>query len=90
MQQIPHQSATDRDLTMADMLKSPIIIIDPEEPFRINTISNVTQQQLQVLEDCDYIIIHPLLNLVFKEGSWEPIPLGQISQTESVVVVRDI
>ena len=87
---IPHQSASARNLTMADMLKSPIIVIDPEEPYRINTIPEATQQQLQALEDCDYIIVHPLLNLVYKNGSWEPIPLGQISQTESVVVVRNL
>ena len=48
-----------------------------------------TEKQIQAMADSeDFIIINPLTNQQYIEGSWEAIPSGNVIEFNNIVEVR--
>lgn len=85
---LPIQKGIPNYMAESILKNAPIMVIDPEIAGRMYTVRNLTDQQLTALEDCDFIIIHPLLNLSYVGGVWEPVPLGTVKEMDGVMTIE--
>lgn len=76
--------------TMAELLKAPIIVIDPDIAGRIYCCKDLSAQQLEALVDCDFIVVHPLLNIFYAEGCWNAIAMGQVREMDGVLTIEKV
>lgn len=76
--------------TMAELLKAPILVIDPDIAGRIYCCKDLSEQQLEALTDCDFIVVHPLFNLYYSEGCWNAIVMGQVKEMNGVLTIEKV
>lgn len=65
-----------------------ILVIDLTSG-KVFSVRMPSSQEFQALEDCEeYLIIDPLLNLIYTNEEWNAIPSGKITQENNIVMVR--